>query len=222
MPAAPAVADRLAPLAHKPAPIDLTFDASAEIALVHHAALVAFPTRRGAGDLKKLQSACQQSAARLAHDLGGQKFDNFRSTHFLLALERYAADLPLEDRDGNILLADDSADELRELAAEFETILPNSFSRRLRQLLAKHDELRSYYLETAALDEAIRDTAPLPTPPAEPVAEIIRAIEEPAADAFTPEARDAIKQILRPPAIALDEVDIRPTPNPETQRKHAY
>ena len=210
------------PFAQKPAPIDLTFDASAKIALVHRAALVAYPTRRDAGDLNALQSACQQSASRLAEDLGGQKFENFRSTHFLLALERYAADIPLESRDGNILLADDSADELRELAEEFATTLPDTFARRLNRLLTKHDELRGYYRDAADLDEAIRDTAPLPTPPAEPVAAIVKAIQEQASDAFTPEAREAIKQILRPPVIELGEGDIRRTTSPETQKKHSY
>jgi hypothetical protein len=170
-----------------------------------------------------LQDACLQSAARLAEDLGGQKFENFRSAHFLLALERYAADIPLESRDGNILLADDSADELRELAEEFATILPNSFARRLRQMLAKHDELRGYYLETEALDEAIRDTPPLPPPPQAQLAEIVSAVEEKAADAFTHEAQQAIKQILRPPPpVELDSGDIRSAPNPETQKKRAY
>ena len=96
----------------------------------------------------------------------------------MLALRRYEADLPSNGRDGNILLADDLADVLRDLKVEFGAILPSSFAHRLGRLLDRHAELRVYYLDTAAIDEAIRSTPPLPLPPEAAVAEIAEAINQ--------------------------------------------
>lgn len=202
---------RLAAFADKPGPIDLKID---QYGMIDVGIKKQIPTsfRRGKPkDLQQLSDACRHSASRLLDDIRKQVFGNFRDTQFVLALDRYLSDLPDTNDRGNILLADDSALELFALGEDFEAVLPDSYIRKSRKLRSRHEELCGYFEDVAARDKAINESGSLPPAPEKQVQKVAAAIQEKGAEFLTPEAQETILKILQPPAVALNQDDLRAT-----------
>jgi hypothetical protein len=178
-PSEPPSEERLAAFANKPSPFSFEIDAATgKVDVAEHDEIAAFPPNEGEPHLRHLQTTCCEQAVNLLDDMKARRFGDFPESDFVRNLERYIKYLPRPGHIGVFFLADDHARELRALAEERATILPDTFARDLRTLLKRHEQLRGYYRRTPKIDKAICDAHSLPTPPQDKLDAVTRAIDE--------------------------------------------
>jgi hypothetical protein len=157
-PIEPPSEERLAEFANKPSPFSFEIDAATgKVNVAEHDEIAAFPPNEGEPHLRHLQTTCCEQAVNLLDDIKARRFGDFPESDFARNLERYIKYLPRPGHIGVFFLADDHSRELRTLAEERATILPDTFARDLRTLLKRHEQLRGYYRRTPKIDKAISD-----------------------------------------------------------------
>jgi hypothetical protein len=154
----------LEPIENVPSPFAFQLSLRGTIAVTSSPANIpSLPLRTSERAHEKRLDVCRTLAEDLISDTDKQAFQirgEYRS-----GMQKYAARLPSQIGDGNILLADAEARTLRTLFAAEADFLPVAFTSKLKTFLEHHMGLRVFYPEIASFYHDVQTghiEAPLP------------------------------------------------------------
>lgn len=157
-----------------------------------------FPFPSSERDFAKRLETSRVLAEELAADLEQEKrYSNVRK-EFRDELMKYVARLPHKRDEGNILLADASARNLRRMLAEEVDMIPSPVATRLATIIEQHIGLRPYYPEVEVFYRDVRKgrlNAPLPL---DAIEQVMRAVQEHTPSLFDQSVVAAIDESAKP------------------------
>ncbi len=153
--------------------------------------------------------AARKLAERLAKDLRAGKFN--ANLQYRDRLENYAADLPTNSGDGNIILADAEARALHRLFAAETSALNEGFAARLSTFLESHFALLAFYEDEMRRFQSAAATGSLHAPfPQEAVAKVEAVVRAHTPDVFAPRVSEGLREAERlAPNVELEPEDLR-------------
>lgn len=153
--------------------------------------------------------AARKLADRLATDLRAQKFN--ANPQYRERLEQYAADLPSDPDDGNIVLVDAEARALHSLFLAETSALNEAFAARLRSFLETHFALLAFYEDEMQRFHAAARKGSLAAPfPREAVQKVSAVVVANTPTVFAQRVSDGLKEVAREaPKVELEPEDLR-------------
>ncbi|MBM3561780.1 MAG: hypothetical protein FJX48_01225 [Alphaproteobacteria bacterium] len=153
--------------------------------------------------------AARKLAERLAADLRAQKFN--AGPQYRERLEQYVADIPSEQDDGNIVLADAEARALHSLFIAETSALNEGFAARLKAFLETHFALLAFYEDEMRRFHHAAEKGNLRAPfPREAVEKVDAIVLANTPTVFAPRVAEGLQETERePPRIELEPEDVR-------------
>jgi hypothetical protein len=177
-----------------------------------------FPFATSEADHKQWLETCHALTERLLSDLRAGRF-NLRPD-YCEALERYKADLPTAPGQGNFMLAEQEALNLRGLFEAEVDLIAAPFASRLRGLLQQHIALRGFYPVVERYYDAVRKSRIDDPLPWDKVEGFGRTVRDNTPDKFEPEISKGLQDVEReepviePVDVPHDPKAIQPPPDP--------
>jgi hypothetical protein len=176
-----------------------------------------FPHAGGKEEHEQRLAACRKTVERLLAALRAQRYNARRA--YLETLEFYLDDLPTAPGDGNLLLADSQARNLRGIFEDDASVLPRDFAEQLNRVLEFHMALRIYYPGVGRFYEDVKSGRLSQPLPKDAVESFTRTVEEHTPEVFEPEVSSGLQEAeLSAPIADRAEQSASTEPAPITPR----
>ena len=193
-----------APLLNLDSPFAYDWTAALKVAAVPGAQNLPFyPFFDSEDHHRRALEACRKGAERLLKTLREGARYNVRP-EYAEALRYYLKDLPKAAGEGNILLANDHAVNLREMFAQDLETLPTGFASPLRRVIENQFALNAFYDLVKKHQDAIAASKLTLPFPAEAARRFFGAVEEQTPRFFEPPVGEGLREVERAaPPVAL-------------------